>query len=613
MGFRTLQATISSLEGLGQLRRIDVEVDPFLEIGVIQRRVYAAGGPALLFTQVKGCDFPMLGNLFGTLERARFLFRDTLPVIERLVEMKVDPGVAFREITTTLGLSRHAWHLLPKVVRNGSLLQNRTSLSQLPQLVSWPEDGGAFITLPQVYTESPDTSRGWRGSNLGMYRVQISGGEFAADEVGLHYQIHRGIGVHHAAALKRGQPLPVNIFVGGPPCLSLAAVMPLPEGMPELAFAGLLGGHRLPVVKTPNGLLAPAEADFCLSGYLLPGQTRPEGPFGDHLGYYSLVHDFPVMKVTDVFHRTGAVWPFTTVGRPPQEDTTFGHLIHEMTGAAIPDLVPGVSAVHAVDVAGVHPLLLAIGSERYTPYSDRVEPQELLTQANALLGQGQLSLAKYLLIVNEADQPGLDIHDIGAFLSSLLSRIDWRQDLHFQTCTTMDTLDYSGSGLNTGSKVVMAAAGPVRRSLAVTIPCDLRLPAGFSGPRVASPGVLVVQGEPWQGQRGLPATDVTAFCRSYTEDDEINSFPLVVIVDDAEFTARNLENLLWVVFTRSAPASDIEGIASFVHVKHWGCRGSLVIDARIKSFHAPPLKEDFEVERRVDALCVAGGPLSGLV
>jgi 4-hydroxy-3-polyprenylbenzoate decarboxylase len=612
MGYRNLQETVAALEKTAQLKRIDVEVDPYLEMGSIQRRVYATGGPALLFTRVKGCAFPMLGNLFGTLDRARYLFRDTLSAIERLVDIKVDPSIAFREIGTSLGLGRHAWHLLPKSTSRGSLLRHTTSLKDLPQLVSWPDDGGAFITLPQVYSEDPAQS-GWRGSNLGMYRVQISGGDYAADEAGLHYQIHRGIGVHHATALELGQPLPVNVFVGGPPSLSLAAVMPLPEGMPELAFAGLLGGHRLPVVKTPNGLLAPAEADFCLSGYIMPDETRPEGPFGDHLGYYSLVHDFPVMKVTHVFHRPGAIWPFTTVGRPPQEDTTFGALIHEMTGAAIPDLVPGVSAVHAVDVAGVHPLLLAIGSERYLPYVENSEPQELLTQANALLGQGQLSLAKYLMIVNEADQPQLDIHDIDAFLQVLLSRIDWRRDLHFQTRTTIDTLDYSGEGLNAGSKVVMAASGPVVRKLPANIPCDLRLPAGFSRPQVAAPGLLVVQGEAWQGERGVTATDLIAFCRSYTQDDEINDFPLIVIVDDAEFAARNLKNLLWVAFTRSAPASDMEGIESFSQAKHWGCRGSLVIDARRKSFHAPPLEEDPAVERRVDELGAAGGVLHGLI
>ena len=611
MGYRNLQETVADLERTGQLKRIDVEVDPYLEMGVIQRRVYANRGPALLFTKVKDCRFPMLGNLFGTLERARYLFRDTLPVIERLIAYKVDPGLAFRNMGASLALGRHVWNLLPKKMRSGPLLEQTTELAQLPQLVSWPDDGGAFITLPQVYTEAPG-GEGWKSSNLGMYRVQISGNQYASNEAGLHYQIHRGIGVHHAAALEKGQPLPVNVFIGGPPSLSLAAVMPLPEGMPELAFAGLLGGHRLQVVKTPNGLLAPAQADFCLSGHVLVDETRPEGPFGDHLGYYSLAHDFPVMRISHVYHRPGAIWPFTTVGRPPQEDTTFGALIHEMTGAAIPDLVPGVKAVHAVDVAGVHPLLLAIGSERYTPYAEKAGPQELLTQANALLGQGQLSLAKYLLIINNADQPGLDIHDIRGFLEALLSRIDWRRDLHFQTRTTIDTLDYSGEALNAGSKVVMAASGPVLRKLPTALPTDLRLPAGFSDPKIAMPGVLL-KAETWQGERGAPAADLLAFCRSYTQDDDINGFPLIVLVDDAEFSARSLDNLLWVTFTRSAPASDLEGIAAFTHAKHWGCRGSLVIDARRKIYHAPPLEEDPSVEAQIDSLGAAGGPLHGLV
>lgn len=612
MGYRNLQEAITDLQRTAQLKSIDVELDPYLEIGAVQRRVYASGGPALLFTRVKGCAFPMLGNLFGTLERARYLFRDTLPAIERLIALKVDPGGMLRDIAKSFGLGRHAWHLLPKFVRHAPALRNTTNLARLPQLVCWPGDGGAFITLPQVYSESPDKP-GWRGSNLGMYRMQISGNQYASNEAGLHYQIHRGIGVHHTKALERGQPLPVNVFVGGPPSLTLAAVMPLPEGMPELAFAGLLGGHRLHVVKTSNGLLAPAEADFCLSGYILPGKTLPEGPFGDHLGYYSLAHEFPVMKVTHVFHRPGAIWPFTTVGRPPQEDTTFGALIHEMTGAAIPDLVAGVRAVHAVDAAGVHPLLLAIGSERYQPYAAEDGPQELLTQANALLGQGQLSLAKYLMVVNEGAHSGLDIHDTGRFIEFLLARIDWSRDLHFQTRTTIDTLDYSGTGLNAGSKVIMAATGPTRRNLPTELPGDLHLPAGFRCPKIALPGVLALQGEPWRGERGEPAADLIAFCRSYTRNDDINQFPLIIIVDDAEFTARNLRNLLWVTFTRSAPASDIEGIESFCHAKHWGCYGSLVIDARQKSFHAPPLDDDPDVERRVDALGGPGGPLHGMI
>ena len=613
MGYRNLQETVVALERIGQLRRIDVEVDPRLEVGAIQRRVYRNGGPALLFTRVKGTGFPLLGNLFGTLERARFLFRDTLPVIQALAAAKGEPVALLRRPGVALGLARHLWHLRPRPVSRGAVVQHATVLSALPQLVSWPQDGGAFITLPQVYSEHPGRT-GWRHSNLGMYRVQMSGNRFAPDrEVGLHYQIHRGIGVHHAAAIEFGKPLPVNVFVGGPPSLALAAVMPLPEGLPELAFAGLLGGHRLTVTATANGLLAPAEADFCLVGHVDPQGTLPEGPFGDHLGYYSLVHDFPVMTVERVYHRPGAIWPFTTVGRPPQEDTTFGALIHELTGPLVPGLVPGVRAIHAVDAAGVHPLLLAIGSERYLPYAADKEPRELLTQANALLGQGQLSLAKYLLIVDGNDDPRLDLHDLPAFLHHLLERVDWTRDLHFQTRTTIDTLDYSGTGLNQGSKVVIAAAGSFRRTLPPELPAGLRLPNGFAAPRLALPGVLVVQAPPWSGTRGLPATDLAAFCREFAPINPLNGCPLVVLVDDSDFTARTLDNFLWVTFTRSDPAADIDGIDAFVRAKHWGCDGALVIDARRKTHHPAPLEDDPAVERRIDALGAPGGPLHGLV
>ena len=364
----------------------------------------------------------------------------------------------------------------PRQVSAGPVLAHQITIGELPQVQCWPGDGGAFITLPQVYTEDP-ARPGWRHSNLGMYRVQLSGGSYQPDrEVGLHYQIHRGIGIHHAAALRRGVPLRVNIFVGGPPALTLAAVMPLPEGMPELAFAGALGGRRVPLVQAADQLPLVAEADFCLTGTVDADRQLPEGPFGDHLGYYSLAHPFPVLNVEKVYHRAGAIWPFTVVGRPPQEDTCFGQIIHELTGPLIPTVVPGVHAVHAVDAAGVHPLLLAIGSERYVPYAGRRKPQELLTCANALLGQGQLSLAKYLLIAAHEDNPDLDIHDIAAFLRHLLERVDWRTDLHFQTCTTIDTLDYSGTGLNEGSKVVIAAAGPSRRVLPEKLPANLRCP-----------------------------------------------------------------------------------------------------------------------------------------
>ncbi len=613
MGYRNLQECVRDLAAKGDLLRIDHEVSPDIEIGVIQRRVYRAGGPALLFTNVKGCGFPMLGNLFGTLERTRFIFRDTLDDIRRLVEMKVNPLSPLKDPIGSLGLPLAALHLMPRKVGGGPVLANRTTIDRLPQLKSWPDDGGAFITLPQVYSESL-AHPGFRHSNLGMYRVQLSGNRYQPNsEVGIHYQIHRGIGFHHAEAIAQGMPFQVNVFVGGPPALTVAAVMPLPEGLPELSFAGLLAGRRIPMIVRKGCLPMPAEADFCITGTIDPARTLPEGPFGDHLGYYSLAHDFPVLRVENVFHRQGAIWPFTTVGRPPQEDTTFGAFIHELTAPLIAQVLPGVDAVHAVDAAGVHPLLLAAGRERYTPYASEREPQELLTLASAILGQGQLSLAKYLWIFAREDNPDLDVHDVARFFRHMLERVDWRRDLHFQTRTTIDTLDYSGEGFNKGSKVVIAAAGPKRRDLATEVPAGLRLPEGFSAPHVCLPGVLAIGGPRCSSYSECTDKDMEMFCAFFSSSDPFAGFPLIVIADESEFTARTLDNFLWVTFTRSNPAADIHGIGALNRCKHWGCEGSLVIDARVKPHHAPPLIEDPAVEKRVDELGAPGGPLYGII
>jgi 4-hydroxy-3-polyprenylbenzoate decarboxylase len=610
MGCASLRACVADLERAGQLVRIEQEIDPYLEAAEVHRRVCQAGGPAVFFERVKGCRFPMVSNLFGTPDRTRFLFRDTLNAVRHLVELKITPAAFWKNPLRFRDVPGALWHLRPKFVSNGPVLANQTTIDQLPQLQCWPRDGGAFITLPQVYTEDADRP-GWRHSNLGMYRVQLSGNQYQQNkQVGLHYQIHRGIGVHHAAAIRRGVPFRVAIYVGGPPAMTLAAVMPLPERLPELAFAGALGGRRIRLASQPDSLPLAADADFCITGTVDLNLQLPEGPFGDHLGYYSLAHDFPVLNIEKVYHRDGAIWPFTVVGRPPQEDTQFGAIIHEITGPIIPTVIAGLHAVHAVDAAGVHPLLLAIGSERYVPYAPKRKPQELLTVANAILGQGQLSLAKYLLIVAREDNPELDIHDIPAFLRHVLERVDWRTDLHFQTSTTIDTLDYSGTGLNEGSKVVIAAAGPPRRELPTSLPQSLTLPDGFREPRICLPGILAVQGPAFTSE-GEAAAE--RFCRAYQPIDSISAFPLIVLVDDSEFTARTLNNWLWVTFTRSNPAADLYGIAAFTRQKHWGCDGALVIDARIKPHHAPPLEEDSEVSRRVDALGAPGGPLYKII
>lgn len=608
MGYPTLTACIADLERTKQLVRIDHEIDPNLEMAAIQRRVYQAKGPALLFTRPKGCAFPMVSNLFGTIERCRFMFRDTLETVRKLVALKIDPGELAKHPFRYWNIPWAALKMLPRTVSHSPLLDQTTTISQLPKLKCWPDDGGSFVTLPLVYTEDPNTP-GWKKSNLGMYRIQLDGNQYQPDQqIGMHYQIHRGIGVHHAAAIARGEPLKVNVNIGGPPALMLSAVMPLPEGLSELTFAGALGGRRVRLVKSITGLPMLGDADFCISGIVDPSKTLPEGPFGDHLGYYAKIHEFPYLQVQKVYHKPGAIWPFTVVGRPPQEDTTFGEIIHEITGPVIPSVLPGVKAVHAIDAAGVHPLLLAIGSERYVPYASQRKPQELLTVANAILGQGQLSLAKYLLIAAQEDDRDLDLHDVGKFFQHVLRRVDWRRDLHFQTNTTIDTLDYSGTGFNEGSKLVIACAGESKRSLATTLPSDLKLPDGFSEPKFCLPGVVAVNG-PKYAAEGKAA--VERFVRSYSGD-AIAGLPLIVIVDDSDFCSRQLNNWIWVVFTRSNPAADIDGIGAGTVNKHWGCTGSLVIDARIKPHHAPPLEDDPAVTKRVDELAAPGGPLHGL-
>ena len=628
MGFRSLRSCVEALRAEGQAVVVDHPVDPHLEIAEIQRRLFRAGGPAVLFAKPKGSDFPVLVNLYGTERRVERIFADTLDRVRRLVELKLDPTAALRNPARYWRSPLDALTMLPKRVRNGPALTRSIPLSRLPQVVSWPGDGGPFITLPAVYTEHPDRP-GTKHSNLGMYRVQLAGNAYEADrEVGLHYQLHRGIGVHHAAALARGEPLRVAIFVGGSPALPVSAVMPLPEGLSELTFAGALAGHRIPMIARKGRPAIYADADFVIEGTVRPGSTKPEGPFGDHLGYYARQHDFPLLEVDHVWHREGAIWPVTVVGRPPQEDTLFGWLVHELTGPVIPTVLPGVSSVHAVDASGVHPLLLAVGSERYLPWKRSDRPAELLTQASAILGQGQLSLAKYLFIVNGGEAPGLDAHDVEPFLAHLLARVDWARDCHFHTETTIDTLDYSGSGFNAGSKLVVAARGPERRSLARELPAAVSLPDGFTNPRLCLPGVVAVQGpriEPrprleatgdaaiWESARTSPwSADVARFTAAIGPDHPLREVPLLVIVDDSAFAAASLANFLWLTFTRSNPAVDVHGVGSSVVHKHWGCTGPLVIDARLKPHHAPPVEEDPTVTAAVDALCRRGGPLAGL-
>ncbi|HBW37369.1 UbiD family decarboxylase [Desulfosporosinus sp. BICA1-9] len=604
--YHNLEECILDLEKAGQLVRIREEVDPNLEMAAIHMRVNAAGGPTLLFENVKGSNFRAVSNLFGNLERSKFIFRNTLRATQDVIALRNDPMKAlknpFKHFSTGLAASK----ALPWKKANQNLTGfKEIQISDLPLIRHWPDDGGAFITLPQVYTEDPEKP-GIMNSNLGMYRVQLSGNEYEINkEIGLHYQIHRGIGIHQEKAKKLDVPLKVSIFIGGPPAHTLAAIMPLPEGLSEMTFAGLIAGRRFRYSYV-DGYCISLDADFVITGEVHPGETKPEGPFGDHLGYYSLIHPFPLMKVHKVFAKPNAIWPFTVVGRPPQEDTAFGDLIHELTGDAIKQEIPGVKEVHALDVAGVHPLLFAIGSERYTPYQNVKQPAELLTIANRILGTGHVSLAKYLFITAEENQP-LDTHREVEFLTYILERIDLHRDIHFQTNTTIDTLDYSGTGLNTGSKVVIAAYGDPKRDLCRSVPDQLKDLRAFKNPRLVMPGIVAIEGPEFssyqQAQKELDELSSTIQTKG-----DMPTCPMLILCDDSPFISGSLHNFLWATFTRSNPSHDIYGVNSYYENKHWAC-DNMMIDARTKPHHAPPLIPDPSIEKNIERLFAKGASL----
>jgi 4-hydroxy-3-polyprenylbenzoate decarboxylase len=405
--------------------------------------------------------------------------------------------------------------------------------------------------------------------------------------------------VHQTKANKKGLPLKVSCFVGGPPAHSVAAVMPLPEGLSELNFAGVLAGKRFNYTYV-DGFCISTDADFVITGEVFPGDNKPEGPFGDHLGYYSLQHPFPVMKVHKVYARKNAIWAFTVVGRPPQEDTSFGQLIHAMTGAAISNEIPGLQEVHAVDAAGVHPLLLAIGSERYTPFLETQKPAEILTIANHILGTGQLSLAKFLFITAPQGQEKISTKNEQAFFEYILSRIHLSRDLHFHTNTTIDTLDYSGENLNAGSKIVLAAYGAPIRTLATTIPSvitQLNVDA-----HLVMPGVIAV------AAAKINTAEIQEKLKGQgAELLENLGIVMLVLTEDPAWMAEAINNFLWAGFTRTNPSHDIDGVDAFVQNKHWGCTGPLILNATIKKHHAPPVLKEASVEKRVDEILAKYG------
>ena len=558
MSFPDLRAFLDRLRRDGDLVEVAAPVDPHLEAAEIHRRVIAAGGPALLFTNVRGSAFPLATNLFGTARRAELAFGDRpFRLIRRLVELVetvLPPTPArlwgARDVGFELlrvGLKRAARGPVTAVVTDD------VRLDALPALTTWPDDGGPFITLPLVFTEHPDG----RGHNLGMYRLQVHDRR----TTGMHWQIGKGGGFHYAVAEGRGRPLPVTAFLGGPPALMLAAVAPLPENVPELMLASLIAGERLQRVAGPWPHPLLASAEFALIGEVRPHERRPEGPFGDHYGYYSLRHDYPVLRVGRVARRRDAIFPATVVGKPRQEDFFIGDLLQELLSPLFPLVMPAVEQLWSYGETGYHSLSAAVVKQRYA--------REAMASAFRILGEGQLSLTKFLLVT---DRP-VDLKDFRATLEHLLARTRPETDLYVFSNLSMDTLDYTGPAVNLGSKGVWLGLGdPVRelpREFSAT-----GLPRGVSEVHVFCGGCLVVGAAAVGLDPEAPARVAAhpAFAR----------WPLVVLTDEPRRAARSPINFLWSTFTRFEPAADIHAAATRAVRNHLAYTPPVVIDARLK-------------------------------
>ncbi len=574
---KNLRSFIKTLQKENDLIEIEAEVDPYLEIAEIHRRVIEEQGKALLFTNIKGSKFPVVTNLFGTAKRIDLAFgkkpQEFVKTAVEMVDVLLPPKPA--KLWNYRQMAYDALKFGTKNVKNAPILERfsrQPKLTEIPLLQLWHEDGGHFVTLPLVYTESPISGK----HNLGMYRIQ----RYDDTTTGIHWQIGKGGGFHHFEAERLNRSLPVNITIGGAPAMILAAIAPLPEDVPELMLASLLANSKIETVKNPleNGLRLIAEAEFVFSGEVPPNVRRPEGPFGDHYGYYSLKHDYPVFNCKAIFHRKDAIYPATVVGKPRQEDFFIGDYLQELLSPLFPLVMPAVKDLWSYGETGFHSLAAAVVKERYT--------REALGAGFRILGEGQLSLTKFLMLT---DKPQ-DLRDFKALFEHILARVNWESDFFIFDRTSFDTLDYASGKINHGSKAMLVGVGEAKRKLkrefAGKLPNNIKRAEVFCG------GCLVLEGETYAENEELG--------EQIAKSGKFDDWQLVVLHDSADFS-KSTDKFLWATWTRFNPSTDIYAKEAKVVNNHITYNSPIVIDARMKPWYPAEVEVRVDIAKSVDA------------
>lgn len=571
-----LRQFIHALNRENEIVEIQCEVDPVLELPEIHRRIAAVNGPAVLFRNVKNSSFPIVTNLFGSAKRIGIAFNnrpeDFVANLVKLATKEFPP--TFKKLWHQRDTIKKCFNIGIKRTSSAPVMERKMTepdLEKLPFTKSWPLDGGCFLTLPLVYTEPPQGGP----PNLGMYRIQ----RYDKTTTGLHWQIAKGGGNHFYQAEQLNQSLPVSIFLGGPPALILSAIAPLPENVPELLLCSLLQGEKLRLgkaVESPYPLVA--ECEFALLGKAQPGQRRMEGPFGDHYGYYSWAHEFPVFNCEAIYHRKDAIFPATVVGKPRQEDFYIGDYLQELLSPLFPVVMPSVKDIWSYGETGFHSLAAAVIRERFY--------RESMVSAFRILGEGQLALTKFLIVTDQ----NVNLRNFKEVLSTTLERFKPETDLFIFSNLSLDTLDYTGPSLNKGSRGILLGVGEKIRDLPSSfigsLPRPLRKAASYC------PGCLVVEAPSFENFKDF---------KHLYEHTDFAKWPLVVIVDDVQKATANDQDFLWTVFTRFEPAADIHAHVDQIYRHHLCYKGPVIIDARMKPSYPPEVVCDDETAALVSS------------